>query len=53
MDLSMAPPREAVNEQGQRAVPDPGREAPLRSGETVGYINWLELASIRLYERRP
>jgi len=49
----MAPPRETVNEQGPRAVPDPDPEAPLRAGETVGYINWLELASIRLYERRP
>jgi hypothetical protein len=55
MELSMAPPRERVNE-GLGQVFPPGEspergarvQASLRPCETVGYINWLEFASIRL-----
>jgi len=45
MELSMAPPRQRVNEEVSPGVPD---KATLRACETVGYSNWLELAAIRL-----
>jgi hypothetical protein len=50
MRLSMAPPPRTVNEDpttNKASRPFPAK-APLRSEETVGYINWLEPEPIRL-----